>query len=326
MAPEDWLRGLLTVDRAGTGRLPELVRDRVPGDTWDASLVPAGVRLEFRAGPGTIELGIAASILGSRAARRDMHRLSVWADGRHHSNIELSEGNSRVVIPTEQSGRYVVHLPEGMAVRIDDIGADHELRPVPDEPVWLAYGDSITQGWSASDQGLNYPAIVARRLGLDWVNLGFAASARGEIAIAEQMAVHRADIISVAFGTNNWVKTPTGPAHLRGIMDDFITVLRAGHPQVPIVVISPVVRPDAEANPNVLGATLTDLRAAIEDVVRDRAATDRHLALIAGRPLIEERELADSVHPDDRGHAAIARKLIPALTSALAEPAAATGR
>ena len=55
---------------------------------------------------------------------------------------------------------------------------------------------------------------------------------------------------------------------LREGMRGFLTVVREGHPATPIVVASPVVRPDAEEVPNRLGATLADLRAAIEDVVQ----------------------------------------------------------
>ena len=48
----------------------------------------------------------------------------------------------------------------------------------------------------------------------------------------------------------------------------FLRIVRAGHPAVPIVVASPLIRPDAEAAPNALGATLDDLRHAMEEAVQ----------------------------------------------------------
>ena len=48
-------------------------------------------------------------------------------------------------------------------------------------------------------------------------------------------------------------------------------VVREGHPDTPIVVTSPILRPDAETTANALGATLADLRVAMEDVTRERS-------------------------------------------------------
>jgi hypothetical protein len=62
-----------------------------------------------------------------------------------------------------------------------------------------------------------------------------------------------------------------------------------------------VLRPDAEETPNRLGATLGDLRAAMEE-----EAAQRNVTLIPGADLITADNLADGIHPDDEGHRILA--------------------
>jgi hypothetical protein len=83
-------------------------------------------------------------------------------------------------------------------------------------------------------------------------------------------------------------------------------------------VISPVLRPDAEDEPNRLGATLADIRHTIETVTRDRIVSgDQTLALVAGEAIITADHLGDGIHPDDEGHKRIAATVGKALTQAM---------
>ena len=99
----------------------------------------------------------------------------------------------------------------------------------------------------------------------------------------------------------------------------FLDVLRDGHPETPVVVTSPVVRPDAEKQANRLGATLADLRRAMEDVARERiAAGDDHLVLVEGGELLAPADLPDGVHPGDEGHRTLASVFGAAVATACA--------
>ena len=101
-------------------------------------------------------------------------------------------------------------------------------------------------------------------------------------------------------------------------LNAFLDVVRDGHPDIPVVVISPVLRPDAEDEPNRLGATLSDIRHAIESITRDRIVDgDLTLALVAGENIINADHLGDGIHPDDEGHKRIAAAVSKALTQAL---------
>ena len=92
------------------------------------------------------------------------------------------------------------------------------------------------------------------------MNLGYAGSARGELPSAQQIAALDADVISISHGTNCWSRIPFSTALFAAQTRAFLAFVRAGHPDMPIVVTSPILRPDAETTPNALGATLVDLR------------------------------------------------------------------
>jgi lysophospholipase L1-like esterase len=312
---------------------------RLPADTWAMASIPAGVRLELVGDAEAVRLEVECtpSAFGDRGPGGWTTVVALVGDTVLDeapapfgtSTIELRLG------PAGPGGRdpdatVVVHLPSGLRPVVHGLTpVGGTLAPARPGPRWLCYGDSIAEGWVASGPAWSWPARVARRHGLDLVNLGYAGAARGEIASAEQIAALDADVISLSHGTNCWSRTPHSAAMVRAGTDAFLEIVRQGHPDVPVVVVSPVVRPDAEATSNRLGATLGDIRAAIEDAVRARAGSDARMQLVPGDPLLRPDHLPDGIHPDDDGHAALADAVGPVLAAALAPPgarAAAPGR
>lgn len=315
LSPLPFLRGG-PADGASGSRLSEAVRPKLPHDTWDTAQVPAGLRLELVSHAEAVIFVLRTGARHVMAAPTMADAVTVWSSEERVAAVPVAEGDTAVVVPLRaDGGRYILHLPEALrACPVSLVPVGGTVEPAPAQPRWLAYGDSITQGWSATDPGLTYPAITARRLALDVWNLGFAGAARGEIGAALQIAALDADLITFAFGTNNWSALPTGPVHLAGLLADFLAVVRSGHPGTPIAVLSPILRPQAEQTTNVVGATLVELRAAFEAEARRLAATDANLRLVEGLPLVAEGRLADGIHPDDDGHRAMADALTPVLS------------
>jgi lysophospholipase L1-like esterase len=244
---------------------------------------------------------------------------SVWRDGEQVDQqvAVLGEGHARLELGRGDM-RAIVYLPEGMRPTVLSIaGIGGEIFPASRQPRWLAYGDSIAEGWIASGPAGAWPAIVGRDQWFDVVNLGYAGSARGEIVSAEQVASLDAEVISITHGTNCWTRIPHSVDMMRSTTEAFVRIVRAGHPGVPIVLASPVVRPDAEDTPNKLGATLADLRAAMEDAGRALVdAGDELLTVLPGGDLLAPTLLADGVHPGDEGHQVLARAFGEALVVA----------
>ncbi|MET7335448.1 SGNH/GDSL hydrolase family protein [Nonomuraea sp. NPDC005650] len=230
-------------------------------------------------------------------------------------------GAVRAVLPERDPGQVVrVYLPEAVEVQVDSIAAaDGEIVPAPQAPLLVAYGDSITQGWSVSEPGLAWPSLVGEVLGLDVVNLGFAGAARGELLAADAVAGSGAAVVAIAWGTNAWSSLPTDEALIAEQMRVFLTAVRQGLPLAPVVVVSPIVRPEAEQTPNRFGTTHATLRAALEAAVSRFVSTtgDERITLVPGLGLVSPDQLADGIHPGDAGHAAIALGLVPHVAAGL---------
>jgi lysophospholipase L1-like esterase len=281
---------------------------RIPRDTWQTAQLPVGVRLELLGEAEAVDIAYttATEDLGYRGDGAG-RTFSLWRAGTlvDEEKAELGDGRVRLALggwPGDE--RAVGYLPEGMKPTVRSLsGVGGRIEPAPaDQPRWIAYGDSVAEGWVASGPALAWPAVAGRKHGLDVANLGYAGAARGEVASAEQIAALDADVISISHGTNCWTRTPHSVDMMRAAVAAFIDVVRQGHPETPIVVVSPVLRPDAETKPNRLGASLSDLRAAMEE-----AAGERDVVLVPGRDLIGPDQLADGIHPDDEGHRILAQ-------------------
>ncbi len=322
--PEPFLRGCawrpgpgVSYPRCNPG--PEGLQ--LPGDTRAAAAIPVGVRFVFLGEPEVLEVDYRSetSELGYRGKGAGTEFVLFRGDQRvDAASAQLGEGTVRLRVG---GGREpaTLYLPEGMRPTVLALRPEGgEIRPAPAQKRWLSYGDSIAEGWCASEPAAAWPHIVSRRHDLDVVNLGYAGAARGEVPSALEIASLEADLISVAHGTNCWTRTPQSADLFAAGLHAFLDLVRAGHPETPIVAISPVLRMDAESTPNVLGMSLAELRAVFETVVTERRAMgDERLRLVSGLDLVPKERLPDGIHPDDDGHRLMAEALGPVLSEAI---------
>lgn len=322
--PGNLLRGLLPASAWSQGsRLPADSQAKLPLDTLRASRIAAGVHLAFTGSASAIDLTVRIGDRTTVPAPTVPEAFVVQTAGAPAvvADISASTDRIRLRLPERDLDQVVrVYLPESFEVGLESVEAvDGQIAPAPRGPSWVVYGDSISQGWSVSLPGRAWPTLVADGLGLDLVNLGFAGSARGELLTADAVAHSKADVVTLAWGTNAWSSLPTDVAQISATMRLFLTAVRQGLPEAPLIVVSPIVRPAAEETPNRFGATLSDLRAAVEDAVlrfADRTA-DKRLVLVEGRSLVPPEELVDGIHPGDDGHRSLARGTAPAVASAV---------
>lgn len=107
--------------------------------------------------------------------------------------VELENGYvSRYDFPDGQLRYITINFPLYNSLEKLEIGLakDAELKDgldyKSDLPI-VYYGSSITQGGCASRPGNAYQNIIARRLELDFINLGFSGNAKGEDAMTDYL-------------------------------------------------------------------------------------------------------------------------------------------
>lgn len=209
---------------------------------------------------------------------------------------------------------YELILPYGDAVEVLGVeveaGARWEM-PTPRPKVrWVAFGDSVTHGFTASSVAKSYPFQVAEARGWQVVNLGIGGRATMS-RDGDFLAGVRAEVFSVAIGVNNW----QGGTELEVFKKNMIKLLqglRNGHPDSPVYVITPLWVPPSW-NPKSTKYPLEAYRQVIRAVVAERNSVgDARMRLVEGTSLIDhDAALFDkvAVHPNDAGFAQMAARL-----------------
>jgi len=322
--PEAYTRGLLrSLALAPGSRLPAAAAEKLPADTVRVAHVPAGVHLALTGTARQVDLRVRVGADTWRPAPTLPEAFLVHGpESSYPVPLDRDADLVRIDLPDRAPDQPVrVYLPETVELKLLSLtAAGGEVAPAPRGPAWVVYGDSIAQGWSVAAAGRAWPSLVADALGLDLVNLGFAGAARGELPAANVVAGSQAAAVALAWGTNCYSTVPTDAVHIAETMRLFLTAVRQGLPDVPVVVVSPIVRPDAELTPNRFGATHAQLRAAIESAVLGFAAAhgDDRLLLVPGRELVPAADLAsDRIHPLDAGHARLAAAVEPYVAAGL---------
>ncbi|ULU24571.1 SGNH/GDSL hydrolase family protein [Dyella terrae] len=241
---------------------------------------------------------------------------------------------------TAQRKTLEIWLPFNETCELVGLRTNAPIEPMTErKPIWLHHGSSISQGSNADRPSAIWPALVARHGGLDLVNLGFGGSALLDPFTARTMRDIPADFISVKLGIN-LVNTDVmrlrafGPA-----VHGFLDTIRDGHPDTPLLVVSPLYCPIHEDTPGP-GAfdfdalskgniafratgkeeekaqgklTLTVIRNELSRIVRERSLTDPNIHYLDGLALygpadFEELPLPDRLHPDAATHRRIAER------------------
>ena len=231
---------------------------------------------------------------------------------------DVASGAGTYLIATQVSPAtrsYSIIWPYGTQMVFNglalDGGSHHLVSPAPARParLYVAYGDSITQGYYASAGTIHtYPDQVARKKNWSVINMGFG----GEPTVpSDGSAVGKlhGNIVTVAIGANDWGQSKalgTFVSDYNGLLD----AIRALQPTVPLYCLTPIWT-GLEDVQNGQGLYVHDYRQAITQIVQQRMATDPNLHLIDGLTLVPNqlRYFVDGVHPNDAGFALYASNL-----------------
>ncbi|WP_017599529.1 GDSL-type esterase/lipase family protein [Nocardiopsis lucentensis] len=365
----DMLRGAIEVERTERGvrphRLPAWVRRQYPDEAlMRTEAHTSGVRLCLRTRATVIELETVPTrtvYQGAPPPPEGVYELLV--DGRGSGRGGVAGGDVTTVDMMAQTGvttrgrsgsvrfsglperekEVAVWLPHREATELIALRTDAPVLPAENRErrVWLHHGSSISHGSNAEAPTAIWPAIAAERGGVDLVNLGFGGNALLDPFTARTIRDAPADLISLKIGIN---LTNTDLMRRRAFVPavhGFLDTIREGHPDTPLLVVSPILCPIQEDTPGPVTLdpedaapsfratgdpaeraagklTLNVIRDELARVVERRAADDPHLHHLDGRVLYGESDhdelpLPDRLHPDTAGHRRIGERFADAV-------------
>jgi hypothetical protein len=226
-----------------------------------------------------------------------------------------------------------IWLPHTETTELVALRTDAPAEPVVStRPVWLHHGSSISHGSNAASPSTTWPALAAAAAGVDLVNLGFGGSAMVDQFVARVLRDTPADRISVKLGINVVNADVMRRRAFGSAVHGFLDTVRDGHPDTPLLLVSPILCPIHEQTPGPgaveIGETGLRFRAtgdpadramgrlALEDVrevLAEIAAARGDVTYLDGRELygapdVESHPLPDALHPDAETHALIASR------------------
>ncbi|RJL35678.1 GDSL-type esterase/lipase family protein [Bailinhaonella thermotolerans] len=361
------LRGALDLERTERGLLPHRLPAWARAQCDDPQLAkaesqPSGVRLAFRTGATAVELdALPTKRVYPGAPPRPDGVYDLLVDGRLTAQARAEGGDTLTIdlatgAATHRPGpagtlRFTglpdrdkvveIWLPHDETTRLLALRTDAPVEPLPDEGrrLWVHHGSSISHGSDAASPSTTWPARAALLGGVDLTNLGLGGSALLDPFVARTIRDTPADLISLKIGIN---LVNTDLMRLRAFapaVHGFLDTIRDGHPETPLLVVSPIHCPIHEDTPgpaafdlDALRAgemrfratgdpaeraagrlTLTVIRDELSRVVRQRAAGDPNLHHLDGRDLYGERDhaelpLPDNLHPDAATHLRIGER------------------
>ena len=219
----------------------------------------------------------------------------------------LSDGEKLIELWLPQFGSFQLR-----SLEIDD-GAT--LQPFTDaRPRWVTYGSSITQCRTAASPTQTWPAIVARQHGLNLTCLGYGGQCHLDAMVARMIRDLPADYISMCLGINIQGASSLGPRAFRPAIIGAVQIVREKHPDIPLVLMSPICSPPREENPNAVGFHLKGMREEVQAAAEAlRSHGDRHVHYVDGLSVFGSdytHLLPDALHPDAEGYRVMGKNFI----------------
>ena len=238
--------------------------------------------------------------------------------------IDVPTDGTAVDLPGDGLREVSLWLPQVGTIVVEGVAIDSGAtlrRPEEDErPRWITYGSSITHCAEASGPLRTWAARVANEAGLNLTNLGYAGQCLLDPMVARLIRDLPADYISVCCGINIYGDGGFSQRTLPAAIIGTIELLREGHPDVPLCLISPIFSPPREQVAS-NGLTLVDFRRIIARVVkllRDRGDESLHYvdglsifgpdSIPAGASMADL--LPDELHPNDAAQPVVAANVM----------------
>lgn len=293
-------------------RLPKSAKAAVPPGVWSRAVAPDAGRICFSSDTKNL-------IVHVDSKQKRSGYFDAFVDGKLAGSAKPT-ADGTVALFHNLKGLHkdiTIYLPHNSAVKVQSIGIDPGAtvkppRKSPKQPPFVVYGSSILQGTGAAHPSQTYPAVIARKLNLDFVNLGFGGAGKAEPAVVD--LVNQIEACCYLFDL--------GKSYGDQGIEPFAKMLktvRAAHPNTPIIVITPIYS-TKETDPAYQTKSET-LRTWMRDAANQmRDSGDKNIYVFEGLDLFSEKDKSlfhDPLHPNDQGCELMANRLLPAVRRAI---------
>ncbi len=265
----------------------------------------AGVRFDFYTNSKTLKIRFCDM---KRGSSRTFYSFDVYENGKfiyeYFGNYkEITEDEFEVKLSGE--GRVQVFFPNLTAPKIEYVQLDDGayVKPFEADVNLVMYGDSITHGYDATASSLSYANIVASRLNANVINTAIGGAIFNP-DIIEKIDSFDADIVTVAYGTNDWRKLEKSVFEKNFI--EFIEKLKFVYKNTPVYFILPIWRGNCDTITNC--GTFSEHREYMKTEIEKRGYTA--IESIDFVPHNTRMFSPDMLHPNDSGFIHYANNLL----------------
>ena len=299
-------------------RIPYDDRALYPPDALrERASMPAGVRISFRSDT--------QMVTGYVEPTGEPGGIDLYCDGRFQGNSDLADqrGFKFQALPDGEN-LIELWLPQYAPFRLRglELTSGATVTPYDDpRPRWVTYGSSITHCRAAESPSQTWPAIAARKHGLNLTCLGYGGNCHLEPMLARIIRDLPADFLSMKVGINIYGSGSLNARTFMPALIGFVQIIREKHPNTPFAVISPIFSPPRESTTNAVGFTLSAMREEVAEAVRimkDRG--DRNIHYIDGLKLFGPdlaHLLPDELHPNAEGYQIMGQKFLDNVASTI---------
>lgn len=287
---------------------------------WQLAQAPGGGRIRFGSDTTQIRIRInVPKLIGqsSGMSAYGSHGLDVYINGQYWASKVANRAGERELTfftGAEPGPKQVeIYLPLRQPIEVRQIGLEAGAKLTPAASFALpaplvVYGSSISQGIGACRPGMAYGAILTRKLGLDYVNLGFGGSGRAEPVVVDYLKQIKACAFVLDVGLSYGNPEQSGAAY-----EAMLASLRAAQPEAWLFCTSPIVGPLRNYTSANAYRTGPMVRGIVREAVKKRIdAGDTKIRLVEGDDLIHPEEtdaFHEALHPTDLGYSLVADRL-----------------
>ena len=286
--------------------------EKTPDTLYPKTFATAGMKLDLVTDANEISFDFRVFAASSRTFYSiDLYIDGIFSDEMYVMNILRKKSGSVSFVLPKGTHRLTVYFPNLMRMDIANVrltGASF-AESVPSKMKILCLGDSITQGYDAYHSSLSYVNRISEALDAEILNQAIGAEVFDEKILDEELPFDP-DLITIAYGTNDWAVLESKEQFLTGA-ENFFKKIKNIYPDKKIVYISPIWRGDYQRPFGTQDTAVGGFEESVKAL--QILAKENGLIIVDGVPLTPHHSdfFADQfLHPNDLGFGFYAENLL----------------